>query len=620
MTAQQPTGGLLPDLRYLIRTLPPGTTRLLWIYCVLQFLISLLDLVGLAAVMPVMQVLSGADLSSGYLGQLHRAFGQPARSSFAVMLCALMVTAFAAKSVFALIASRWSLGFVMRLQIGTARKLLQSYLRESYLVQRRQDVGAVVRTVGTAVNAAHTGVLGGVLSLFAQLLSVFFIVAFLAVVAPGTTLVAGVYFAVVILVIQRVLGRKNREAGRVAQATSATMSHAMLEAIYGAREIRMHAAEEYFVEDFTRAARVNGVASRDANFYAQAPKYLLEFATIAGIGLLLASAASSGNTKDLMPVLTIFVAAAVKLMPTMTALTVTIGSVRFGQEGLRVTVEALQRLEEHGENSVTNPASRPTEHEEAKNEAVSEELVVSDLSFRYPDASSSVLQSIDFTVPAGTSLAICGVSGSGKTTLVDIVLGLIPPVTGGVRCGDVDVQRDHARWLEKVAYVPQNVYLLAATLWQNVAFGIPEEHVDRERVVECLRWAQLGELMDQFPEGIDAVIGFEGAQISGGQKQRIGIARALYRDPSVLVLDEATSALDNETEDRIGQVLRELHGRVTTVLVAHRLSTVRHVDQLLFLEKGRIASRGTFDEVSHENPEFARLVQLGRLDDEESPE
>lgn len=608
---KQEDGGTswVADLRYLVSTLPKGTKTKLAIYCVLQFLISFLDLLGLAVVVPVMQVINGARMDSGYIGTIHKAMGSPQRQSFVWTLCGLMVLAFALKSIFAMAASRWSLGYILRLQTLTASKLLQSYLRENYLVQRRRDVGAVVRTVGTSVASAHSGVLGGVLNLFSQLLSVSFIVIFLAVVAPGTTAAAATYFAVVILVVQRVLGRKNQRAGRQAQETSASMSHAMLEAIYGAREIRMHAAEEMFVEDYRVRAGKNAMASRDANFYSQAPKYLIEFATIFGIAIMLASVAGR-QAGSILPVLTLFVAAAVKLMPVITALTVTIGSIRYGQEGLRMTVEALQRVE-HDEPLLEAPPEA-----EAQEEDTTSALSVRGVTFRYPDGDSDVLRDVSFTVPSGSSVAVCGLSGSGKTTLIDIVLGLISPTSGAVTSNGLDVVADRQRWLQDVAYVPQDVYLLAATLWQNVAFGVPEAQVDKKRVERCLAMAQLEELVARDPAGVDALVGFEGTQISGGQKQRIGIARALYRDPKVLVLDEATSALDNDTEERISAVLSDLHGQVTTVLVAHRLSTVKHVDQLLYLEQGRIVARGTFAEVREQSAAFDHLVRLGRLDDE----
>ena len=243
------------------------------------------------------------------------------------------------------------------------------------------------------------------------------------------------------------------------------------------------------------------------------------------------------------------------------------------------------------------------------------DLFVDDVRFRYPDGVDDVLRGVSFVVPEGSSLAVCGLSGSGKTTLIDIVLGLIEPNTGRVSFDGLDIVADHAQWLDRVAYVPQDVYLLAATLWENVAFGADEQSVDRTAVEAALRLAQLGELLDSLPGGMDAIVGFQGTQLSGGQKQRVGIARALYRRPQVLVLDEATSALDNETEDKISAVIRGLHGSITVILVAHRLSTVKHADCVIYLEDGRVVGSGTFAKLQTQSPAFARLVRLGRLEE-----
>ncbi|MDU7430394.1 MAG: ABC transporter ATP-binding protein, partial [Cutibacterium avidum] len=171
-------------------------------------------------------------------------------------------------------------------------------------------------------------------------------------------------------------------------------------------------------------------------------------------------------------------------------------------------------------------------------------------------------------------------------------------------------------WHDHVAYVPQDVYILDSSIDANIAFGIPEDAWDRQRIVECIKAAQLTDVASEFESGRLASVGERGARLSGGQRQRIGIARALYRNPSVLVLDEATSALDNETEAAISNTIHSLQGEVTTVLVAHRLSTVRDVDQLVYLENGHIAARGTFSEVQKSSRSFARLVELGSLDRE----
>jgi ABC-type multidrug transport system fused ATPase/permease subunit len=233
--------------------------------------------------------------------------------------------------------------------------------------------------------------------------------------------------------------------------------------------------------------------------------------------------------------------------------------------------------------------------------------------FRYPDGDATVLDDVSIDVAPGTSLALCGASGSGKTTLVDILLGLIQPDEGTILYGTVPVGRELVAWRERIGYVPQDVYIQDSSVLENVAFGEDPETVDISRVRDCLTRTQLLDFIEELPEGLNTRVGERGVRFSGGQRQRLGVARALYRWPEILILDEATSALDNETEHEITETLKRLHGDVTTIIVAHRLSTVRHVDSLVFLESGRVVSTGTFNEVRKQNAAFNHLVELGSL-------
>jgi ABC-type multidrug transport system fused ATPase/permease subunit len=209
---------------------------------------------------------------------------------------------------------------------------------------------------------------------------------------------------------------------------------------------------------------------------------------------------------------------------------------------------------------------------------------------------------------------LVGGSGAGKTTLLDVILGLHDPREGRVTVDGVDIAGIKRRWQANIAYVPQDVYLLDATLAENIAFDQAKGDIDPAQLQSAIEQAQLEELVGQLPSGVDTPIGEKGSRLSGGQRQRVGIARALYRQPELLVLDEATSALDNETEHRINETIRALRGDITVLVVAHRLSTVRHADQVVFMKDGRVQCVGTFDEVRRQNPEFERLASLGSLE------
>ena len=568
-------GGVLKNLRFLISTFSRPTQVKLVLYLCAQALISLMDMVGIAMVLPVTQVLMGADLDKGYLGVAHRMLGNPSTGTFTIELCVAMVLAFLVKAVIGTWLSWWSTGFVARLSVGTSSRLLSAFLHEDYLSHKRRDVAEVIRNVGPAVQAAHTQSLGGMMNLSGLVFSSVTVMILLLIITPLPTLLAIIYFGILILFIQKALGRRNADAGHLAQKTAWEASKALVEAMNGFREINVQECDTQFIARYAEKNAENANASR----------------------------------------------LAIKLLPNMSAITASIGMVRFGAGGLDITVRTLKSMS--GNKEFRSDSPLPTHEDVIKQvhrigygQPHPVPLSVTDLSFTYPDGTDPVLQNITIDIPAGTSLALCGLSGSGKTTLIDILLGLIPYRHGVITFDGIDIQNNMRSWHDHVAYVPQDVYILDSSIDANIAFGIPEDAWDRQRIVECIKAAQLTDVASEFESGRLASVGERGARLSGGQRQRIGIARALYRNPSVLVLDEATSALDNETEAAISNTIHSLQGEVTTVLVAHRLSTVRDVDQLIYLEDGHIAARGTFSEVQKSSRSFARLVELGSLDRE----
>ncbi|MGA4670207.1 ABC transporter ATP-binding protein [Propionibacteriaceae bacterium Y1923] len=601
------------NIRFLFGTFTSAERWKLVGFTAAQFLLALFDLVGLAAVLPLMQVMLGADMHEGYIGVIYRLLpGEPSRTAFVLIMAGLMVIAFTLKAIASLVLQWGSSGLIVRLQIRTSTRLLDAYLSEDYVAHRRRTTAELLRTIDVAVADAHSKVLGGLLALVSSALSIALILGLLVSITPAVTLMALAYFGVAVYVIQRVLARRNVRAGEEAVMSAWAKSLALVNAISGFREVRMHDAKDEFLSRFREASEVNAQAGRRAQIYGSIPRNVLELASISGIALILAVVLLFYDPSEMVPTLTVFVAATVRLLPVMGSLTSTLGSVRSGKAGLELVVTELKRLPAEGSRTAGSlqsaSGSRPAP------------LEVAGVSFRYPDGKHDVLEDITLSIPAGTSLALCGSSGSGKTTLVDIMLGLIPIERGTVTYGGTSISELDAAWRAQVAYVPQDVFVIHDSLAANVAFGEPPHEWDEARILDCLDRARLGDVVADLPDGLDSLLGERGSRLSGGQRQRIGIARALYRRPSVIVLDEATSALDNETEDQISRTLRDFAGEITTVIVAHRLSTVRHVDQLVFLEDGRVTGRGTFSEVRQQSSAFARMVELGRLDDEASAE
>ncbi len=471
----------------------------------------------------------------------------------------------------------------------------------------RRSGAELMRTMDTAVLQVFSMTIGGLMSAFSSSVSILAVLVALVIVAPLPTLVLVVYFGAAGLLYLRIAKPRARAAGRTMNEASVAGWKAAFSALGALKEVNLRGSQEIFVAAFEDAQIRGARAGRMATFLGSLPRYILEVLFILAVGLVLLAgtvqgAAGSGGA---LGVLALFVAAGFRLLPSITGLV-----------GEHEQHPGRQRRRRHRARARCCGRAA-TDRRPARRRSplpFTRELRLDGVTFRYPGSEVDVLRDVSMTMPFGTSLAVVGGSGAGKTTMVDLVLGLHQPARGAIYVDDVDIADQQRRWRENLGYVPQDTYLLDASLLENVAFDVPREEIDRDAVMDAVEHAQLRELVESLPDGLDAQVGERGTLLSGGQRQRVGIARALYRHPKLLVLDEATSALDNETEHEISRAVRGLSGTVSVIVVAHRLSTVRNVDRIVFLKHGRLASSGTFEELRHSDADFARLVQLGSLD------
>lgn len=567
-------------------------------------LTAMLDMLGVAALLPMMQLITGADRETGALGLLADWIGPGATDqALAIALACIIVAAFSIKGTLTIAFRWWHLGFVTAQERETAVRLLRGYLAAPYHLYLQRGLPDFMRSLNDAVSSTYNQVVVGLIGMGTEAITILGLSVLLIVTSPVAALISLAYFAAAAVALSRGVRRHSQDAGRDALEGSLKAFRAASNAVGGMKEIRLRRNAEVFVGEFDRAKLQVGNAIRKVNFVGELPKYLLEIVFVVGMALMAALVFGLDRTDAALGTLAIFLAAGTRMLPSLVRAMASLNGVRFGLPAMRLLIQELHDFPSEAPRAVT-PA-RPAPRGDIKVEAVS---------YRYPNTPADVLHEVDVTISQGSSLAIVGPSGSGKTTLVDMILGLHSPTSGRVLVNGLDIANELAGWQSSIGMVPQDVFWLDDTIVANIAFGVPERDRDLDRIHEAVRRAQLDDLVQSLPQGLDTTVGDGGARLSGGQRQRVGIARALYLDPQLIVLDEATSALDNLTERRISQTIDELRGQTTMIIVAHRLSTVRNCDQLIFLKNGRVVSRGTFDEVREQNDDFAHLVELGSLE------
>jgi ABC-type multidrug transport system fused ATPase/permease subunit len=283
----------------------------------------------------------------------------------------------------------------------------------------------------------------------------------------------------------------------------------------------------------------------------------------------------------------VFAVAAMRLLPSANRINNYLTSISYFEPFFMGVSDNLQ--EEINDRNVNYDAEAYEARKEIKKLPVLKKIELKDIVYKYPNTDVLIFNHADMEIPVGCSVGVVGTSGAGKTTIIDVLLGLLNIQEGSILADGVEVREHYEEWLKNIGYIPQTIFMIDASIRKNVAFGVPDEEIDDNKVWQALKEAQLDEFVRGLPEGLDTGIGERGIRLSGGQRQRIGIARALFEDPEVLVLDEATSALDNETEAAIMDSINRLHGRKTLIIIAHRLQTIEKCDMVYRVENGQIA-------------------------------
>ena len=473
--------------------------------------------------------------------------------------------------------------FSMSIKRKLSVRIITSYLSKPYEFFLNTNSAELLRTVTTDTEQFYQVILN-VLMITSNFITAATIGCYLIVTNLIMALSIICVLLICVIVVVFVINRRFRDLGKQNQYLSGVINKILLQVFNGAKEIKIMNIEEYFVKDYKKCFRNIEKTNIKYQVYNHIPKHLIETVCITSILVYMGiNIAFSRNYLSLISQLAVFCVGAYKMLPSISAIAAYMSTVMY----YRASVDLIYDVIIETENDFIATKSIEGNGIVKFNDNISGK----NLYFKYTNSEDYVLNNVNICIKKGQCVGFVGTSGGGKTTLVDVLLNLLEPTKGCVEIDGVNT-RNNIRYVgQLVGYIPQVIYLIDDTIRKNVAFGVPEEEIDDEKVISSLNKAQIYECVLQLPNGVNTIVGERGTRLSGGQRQRIGIARALYREPEILVLDEATSALDNETEEEIMKSINRLKGEITIIMIAHRLSTIKNCDVVYEISNGTVSEK-----------------------------
>jgi ABC-type multidrug transport system fused ATPase/permease subunit len=574
---------------------------------VIMILVAFAEITGVSAVFLLLGVLSQPEMiaENAVLSWAFKAFGFVDifnfQMAFAIAAFVVVMAGLAVKALGAYAISRFS---SMR-SFSLSSRLLQTYLWQPYIWFLSRNSSDISHRVLGEIDRLVNNIVIPSLRVISSAILCLAVVGFLIVVEPLTSILSAASLGGGYALIYLFLRKRLQRLGKKMLARSGDRYRLVNELSGGFREVKLLGIEGHYMSRFDKVALDFAGASATLKVMGELPRFMLEALTFAVLLMLVfvLLLRNDGNLLNAIPTLGIFAYSVMRLLPALQ-------QIYHGVASLRAHAPALDLIHEEICESRSSAAERPADAAPNDSLALAERLDLDGLSFSYPGTKQPALTQFSISIPARKTVGFVGGTGAGKTTLIDLILGLLTPEAGQLRVDGVAVTSQNLRaWQRTVGYVPQSIYLSDDTVAANIAFGVPPENIDMAAVERAARLAALHDfIISDLTDGYDSIVGERGVRLSGGQRQRIGIARALYRNPSVLVLDEATSALDNITERVVMEAISSLRDEKTVILIAHRLTTVRDCDMIFMMERGRLIAQGRYEELVEGNEKFRRMA------------
>ena len=574
-----------------------------------QISFSLLDLAGVAAIgmigaLTIRGVGSQGpgDRVANVLNFLHLE-NQTLQKQVAVLAVAATFL-FLLRTLLSIVFTRKTLKFLSRRGAHLTTRLFSQSLNQPFLKLQSKSQQETLYALTNGISIISIGVLGVLVNAIAD--SALLIVLFIGMVFvdAATAFFVLIIFGSLGLIMYFTSHRRVQRLGAIDYKLTIESNQKILEVLSAYREILVRNKRSYYTRQIEKLRIRLADAVAELSFIPYISKYVLESAVILGGVAIAGFQFLINDASRAVATLAIFIAAGTRIAPAV--LRVQQGAIQI-KGNLAVATPSLDLIDEL---RLVAPLDESDNDFLTKHVGFSPRVSIRECNFRYPQADQDAIRKVSLKIESGEVVVFVGSSGAGKSTIVDLLLGVLEPDSGSILISDCNPREAFENWPGAVAYVPQDVLIFNGSIRENIALGFEPTSIPDDVMLDALEKAQLLNYVLALPNGLDSQVGDRGARMSGGQRQRLGIARALLTKPRLLVLDEATSALDGETESNIAEGVQSLKGDVTVVMIAHRLSSVRSAEKVIYLHEGRVLSMGTFDEVRASVPDFDRQASL----------
>ncbi len=565
--------------------LPTAKKREFYILGVLQLIGMALEVLGIGLLIPIFSIMSSSSTFAApppILKSIIQILGSPSPNTFLVYYMIFVAFFYFMKSLFFanLIWLQNKIANDLHRHVST--KLLFGYLNQPYHFHLKVNSSKLISTIQTEV-AQLSNVFLAFLFILVEIGVIFSIICFLIWKDPLVTVMVFFFFLVSSWTYQRVSRRSLLFWGLKRQDLSFKIHQNLQESFVGIKDIMLYGKKKWFFKIFNQQIDEYTDTTAKINTANAFPRFFLEMLVIVMLTFLVSFMVwMNKSNSEILSILMLFSAAAFRTIPSFSKILSSLQTIRYSSP----VVDSIYN------EFYNSPPNVEFELEDSNstelNFTFNSSIKITDLNFTHVDSDNETLKDINLSISKGQSIGIIGESGSGKTTLVDLLLGLHLPTKGVIEVDSVNISDIMENWRGLIGYVPQFIFLIDDSIRRNIAFGIPETQIDDSRIAQIIKEVNLVKLIESLPQGYDTIVGEQGVRLSGGQRQRLGIARALYRNPEILIFDEATSALDIDTEKNIMEEIQKYKNVKTLIFITHRLSSLVNCNQVYRIESGKI--------------------------------